>query len=755
MNFFEKNIFHVLVLLSTMTICVDNLFVKFGSVDSNGFLTCFLITILSTKLIRYSYCEPSKQYQLYLVAFLFNKFDVINTMADLSNVNCLLIDLYIISIILNKFYDFYDKLNFIFIYTAPWQLPWGSAFHAFAQPLSLPHSAFLFIQILISSIIGAPLMPLMGSAMFLLSYVRPIKFWEKNYNTKRIDNTNTRLQAQFDGTCVDSENLNAIFYEHLTCVLQHTLCGDIQLGRWGNVVTGDFYILSSDYLNCLVHIIEMGNGYLTFQLRGLEFKGTYCQQRELEAISEDLVDNRSCCCCKIGHLHRMLSFNTMFHSKWLAWKIIERKYIVDSYRIVDNDLSLIVNFYSLRSTLIDFYIKSSIYYLIKSTKITAWLTNKSIKIEIDKCDSTFADYDTCFDRNLDTDYDSQLKAVTYAKFSSNYSKWIQYCCEKRFTTESTQLSEKQSVDLRKLCFLLSLACRRALITACTGGNGASPGGQQSNSIAANIISTLTNQISTLSNSSTSSTSSNTNGGFGPLNGGHTTSTADPDSLQSFQHGYYTLFKGDIRIQSAKDEWLFNDIDLLNSVIIKSVRMALRLHQDHFQFDQTDEQTLHDNLFRYDNESVITYERDPIWRNAVLNNIPSLLALRHQLTEFSDQYKVVMLNKNFLSFRVIKINKECVRSFWAGQQHELIFLRNKNQERGSIQNAKQVLRNIINSSCDQPIGYPIYVSPLTTSYSSTHDQLGKIIGAELSFKGIYQYIRNLILRFVFYFLFYIF
>jgi hypothetical protein len=445
----------------------------------------------------------------------------------------------------------------------------------------------------------------------------------------------------------------------------------------------------------------------------------------------------------------------MFHSKWLAWKIIERKYIVDSYRIVDNDLSLIVNFYSLRSTLIDFYIKSSIYYLIKSTKITAWLTNKSIKIEIDKCDSTFADYDTCFDRNLDTDYDSQLKAVTYAKFSSNYSKWIQYCCEKRFTTESTQLSEEQSVDLRKLCFLLSLACRRALITACTGGNGASPGGQQSNSIAANIISTLTNQISTLSNSSTSSTSSNTNGGFGPLNGGHTTSTADPDSLQSFQHGYYTLFKGDIRIQSAKDEWLFNDIDLLNSVIIKSVRMALRLHQDHFQFDQTDEQTLHDNLFRYDNESVITYERDPIWRNAVLNNIPSLLALRHQLTEFSDQYKVVMLNKNFLSFRVIKINKECVRSFWAGQQHELIFLRNKNQERGSIQNAKQVLRNIINSSCDQPIGYPIYVSPLTTSYSSTHDQLGKIIGAELSFKGIYQYIRNLILRFVFYFLFYIF
>ena len=755
-NFFEKNIFHILVLLSTMTICVDSLLSKLGTIDTNGFPTCLLITILSTKLIRYSYCEPSKQYQLYLVAFLFNKFDVAcGDSASAANINCLLIDLYIVSIILSKFYDFCDKLNFIFIYTAPWQLPWGSAFHAFAQPLSLPHSAFLLIQIAVSSIIGAPLMPLMGSAMFLLSYMRPIKFWEKSYNTKRIDNTNTRLQTQFDGTSVDSENLNSIFYEHLTCVLQHTLCGDIQLGRWGSVSTGDFYILSSDYLNCLVHIIEIGNGYVTFQLRGLEFKGTYCQQRELEAISEDFVDNRSCCCCKIGHLRGMLSFNTIFHTKWLAWQIIERKYIVDSYRIIDNDLSLIVNFYSLRSTLIDFYIKSSIYYLIKSTKLIPWLTNKSIKSEIDKCDLGYADYDTCFDRNLDSDYDLQLKAVTYSKFCSIYLKWIQYCSDKRFKPEpqqqQEQINEEEAIDLRKLCFLLSLACRRALITACNGSsntsNGASAAAAAAAANASTSVAALTNQMITLSNSSGSSSSSSGVASFFGTGAAASlpTTSADPDSLQSFQHGYYTLFKGDIRIQSTKDEWLFNDIELLNSVIIKSVRMALRLHQDHFQFDQTEDSGLYDNLYRYENESIITYERDPIWRNAVLNNIPSLLALRHQLTEFSDQYKVVMLNKNFLSFRVIKINKECVRSFWAGQQHELIFLRNKNQERGSIQNAKQVLRNIINSSCDQPIGYPIYVSPLTTSYSSTHDQLGKIIGREMSFKGILEYIRNLIQR----------
>jgi Pecanex protein (C-terminus) len=56
---------------------------------------------------------------------------------------------------------------------------------------------------------------------------------------------------------------------------------------------------------------------------------------------------------------------------------------------------------------------------------------------------------------------------------------------------------------------------------------------------------------------------------------------------------------------------------------------------------------------------------------------------------ADEYKVIMLNKRYLSFRVIKINRECVRGLWAGQQQELVYLRNRNPERGSIQNAKQV------------------------------------------------------------------
>ena len=51
-------------------------------------------------------------------------------------------------------------------------------------------------------------------------------------------------------------------------------------------------MLASDNLNCLVHLIEVGNGLVTFQVRGLEFRGTYCQQREVEAISEGIEEDQ-------------------------------------------------------------------------------------------------------------------------------------------------------------------------------------------------------------------------------------------------------------------------------------------------------------------------------------------------------------------------------------------------------------------------------------------------------------------------------
>lgn len=179
--------------------------------------------------------------------------------------------------------------------------------------------------------------------------------------------------------------------------------------------------------------------------------------------------------------------------------------------------------------------------------------------------------------------------------------------------------------------------------------------------------------------------------------------------------------------------MFADMDLLHSVVAPAVRMSLKLHQDYFQNPEQfeDISQLYTTICYIASEIVISHEADPAWRSAVLRGVSNLLALRHVNDDGGDEYRIIRLTKGFLSFRVIKLNRECVRGLWSGQQQELIYLRNRNPERGSIQNAKQALRNIINSSCDQPIGYPIYVSPLTTSYAETNEQLSKIIGGPVS------------------------
>uniref|UniRef100_A0A672JM32 Pecanex-like protein n=1 Tax=Salarias fasciatus TaxID=181472 RepID=A0A672JM32_SALFA len=662
--FVEKNVLYPLVILNELS----------GSAREVGAL---MITVAGLKLLRSSYSSPTYQYVTILFTVLFFTFDY----RHLSET--LLLDLFLMSIVFSKMWELFYKLHFVYTYIAPWQITWGSAFHAFAQPFAVPHSAMLFVQAVVSAIFSTPLNPFLGSAIFITSYVRPVKFWERDYNTKRVDHSNTRLASQLDrNPGSDDNNLNSIFYEHLTRSLQHSLCGDLLLGRWGNFSTGDCFILASDYLNALVHLIEIGNGLVTFQLRGLEFRGTYCQQREVEAITEGVEEDEGCCCCEPGHLPHILSFNAAFGQRWLAWEVLVTKYVLEGYSITDNSAASMLQVFDLRRILTTYYVKGIIYYVIASPKLEEWLANETMKDGLRGCgERNYVDLDPTFNPNIDEDYDHRLAGISRDSFCGVYLGWIQYCNSRR--------SEKDSA-LVLLCFGLCVLGRRALGTAA-----------------------------------------------------HHMSS----NLESFLYGLHALFKGDFRISSIRDEWIFADMELLRKVVVPGIRMSLKLHQDHFTSpDEYDEPAvLFEAISSHQQNLVIAHEGDPAWRSAVLSNAPSLLALRHVLDEGTNEYKIIMLNRRYLSFRVIKVNKECVRGLWAGQQQELVFLRNRNPERGSIQNAKQALRNMINSSCDQPIGYPIYVSPLTTSYCNSHPQLGHILGGPISVGNIRNFVVSTWLR----------
>uniref|UniRef100_A0A8B9CC10 Pecanex-like protein n=1 Tax=Anser brachyrhynchus TaxID=132585 RepID=A0A8B9CC10_9AVES len=666
--FVEKNVIYPLIVLNELSSSAKNI-ASPKKLDTE--LGALMITIAGLKLLRSSFSSPTCQYVTVIFTVLFFTFDY------KSFTETMLLDLFFMSILFSKLWELFYKLRFVYTYIAPWQITWGSAFHAFAQPFAVPHSAMLFVQAAVSAFFSTPLNPFLGSAIFITSYARPVKFWERDYNTKRVDHSNTRLASQLDrNPGSDDNNLNSIFYEHLTRSLQHSLCGDLLLGRWGNYSTGDCFILASDYLNALVHLIEIGNGLVTFQLRGLEFRGTYCQQREVEAITEGVEEDEGFCCCEPGHLPHMLSFNAAFGQRWLAWEVLVTKYVLEGYSITDNSAASMLQVFDLRKILTTYYVKGIIYYVTTSPKLEEWLANETMQEGLRLCtDRNYVDVDPTFNPNIDEDYDHRLAGISRESFCMIYLNWIEYCCSRR---------EKVDSPLVTLCYGLCVLGRRALGTA-------------SHHMSSN--------------------------------------------LESFLYGLHALFKGDFRISSIRDEWIFADMELLRKVVVPGIRMSLKLHQDHFTSpdEYDDPSVLYEAITTHEENLVIAHEGDPAWRSAVLSNSPSLLALRHVMDDGTNEYKIIMLNKRYLSFRVIKVNKECVRGLWAGQQQELVFLRNRNPERGSIQNAKQALRNMINSSCDQPIGYPIYVSPLTTSYSDSHEQLKEILGGAISLGNIRNFI----------------
>lgn len=130
------------------------------------------ISVAGMKLLRSSFCAPSQQYVMLCFTTLFFQFDYPRFSETF------LIDYYFMSILFSKvrrhirsqnnfnficssifhlvthfcfrgvifficpltsqMWDLLYKLRFVLTYIAPWQITWGSAFHAFAQPFAVP-----------------------------------------------------------------------------------------------------------------------------------------------------------------------------------------------------------------------------------------------------------------------------------------------------------------------------------------------------------------------------------------------------------------------------------------------------------------------------------------------------------------------------------------------------------------------------------------------------------------------------------------
>lgn len=97
------------------------------------------------------------------------------------------------------------------------------------------------------------------------------------------------------------------------------------------------------------------------------FVGTYCQQREVEAITESVDDDGGVCCCDAGHLPRCLSLNVAFGQRWMAWEVLVAKYVVEGYSVTENNAAPLIQIYELRKVLLQYYVKVPFLFLLLAT----------------------------------------------------------------------------------------------------------------------------------------------------------------------------------------------------------------------------------------------------------------------------------------------------------------------------------------------------------------------------------------------------
>ena len=130
----------------------------------------------------------------------------------------------------------------------------------------------------------------------------------------------------------------------------------------------------------------------------------------------------------------MLSVNAAFGQRWLAWEVSAVKYVLEGYSISDNSAQSMLQVWDLRKVLILYYVKSIIYYTVRSPKLMEWLENADILAAVRKTlttDKIFEDVDPIFNANIDEDYDFRSNGITRNSFCNVYLGWLQHCCQAR------------------------------------------------------------------------------------------------------------------------------------------------------------------------------------------------------------------------------------------------------------------------------------------------------------------------------------
>ena len=165
---------------------------------------------------------------------------------------------------------------------------------------------------------------------------------------------------------------------------------------------------------------------------------------------------------------------------------------------------------------------------------------------------------------------------------------------------------------------------------------------------------------------------------------------------------------------TEDAWLWSNEEILSKIVYPTAREIVLVNamasmqllpdleaQDEIRpcFDE-----LHDE---YMCQSMLSAE----FYNAFVRKSHSLVSVANR----DSTCKLLFFRTTSTNWTVYSLNREFVRSYWSSEAQSQLFYGVNDSERASIQHDSAKLHNLIIQSCNFPIGYCAFISPVCTSY----------------------------------------
>lgn len=124
------------------------------------------------------YSDPSRMWVALFFAVIIFKIDYI------KESETLLIDLFLFIYIILKFETLQLKIQFVHTYGHPLLALYSFLVYGMIV-FGVPQLALILTQFVLAVLIGAPMIPFIGAPLYMMSYPRSMRFWEREYETVR------------------------------------------------------------------------------------------------------------------------------------------------------------------------------------------------------------------------------------------------------------------------------------------------------------------------------------------------------------------------------------------------------------------------------------------------------------------------------------------------------------------------------------------------------------------------------------------